>query len=199
MQPVQVAADARQEIKAHCWWHQSSLCVSCFDVRTMPDQQNHLKNSAAWLQGARRLTWAEFERALALLAAEKDCQVEAVQQAVAVCPGSSHGGPVAASHVRLHDSPAHTGATTPVCRALHPHHHRLAWSCAVLVLAAMQHAVQCPRAWSAAVMHNCRPAAWAAQLQILCCCAGRAGKGAGQPPKGGVSSTVGHSSASPMR
>ena len=64
---------------------------------------------AAWVQGARRISWGEFERALSLLAAEKDAQVEAVQQAVAGCLGPSHGGPGAGNHVRLHDGRVQTG------------------------------------------------------------------------------------------
>ena len=130
---------------------------------------------AAWLQGARRISWGEFERALALLAAEKDAQVEAVQQAVAGCLGPSHGGPGAGNHVRLHDSRVQTGTQPKLwlcpCQELLPVAETCSWTIGLCC------------------------------TQRLCCCAGRPGRPGAQTARDSASSLSGSSSvrASPMR
>ena len=59
------------------------------------------------MQGARRITWSEFERALSMLALEKGSEAAAVQQAVAACPGPTQAGFMPpTTPVRLHDSRA---------------------------------------------------------------------------------------------
>ena len=63
------------------------------------------------MQGARRISLAEFNKALTLLAGEKQVSLEEVQQAVAACPGPSMAGGTTAGSVRLHDDKStHTGA-----------------------------------------------------------------------------------------
>lgn len=66
------------------------------------------------MQGARKLSWAQFEKALELLAQEKRADPLSIARAVAAGRGPRHNATTAAVHVRLHDDKStYTGAPSP--------------------------------------------------------------------------------------
>ena len=64
------------------------------------------------LQGARRITFKDFEKALEAIAAEKKLPVAEVQRRIVASGGPKRTGTTPTNHVRLHDDKStFTGAT----------------------------------------------------------------------------------------
>lgn len=80
------------------------------------------------LQGARRIVFKDFEKALAAIAAEKNASLEAIQAQIVSSGGPKRTGTTQAGHVRLHDDKSnYTGASLAIsCDT--PLHVRLAIS-----------------------------------------------------------------------
>ena len=73
------------------------------------------------MQGARKIAFREFEKALGLLAAEKGVSVDAVQAAVVASGGPQRNSTTPAANVRLHDDKStYTGVTRLADRQANP-------------------------------------------------------------------------------
>lgn len=78
-------------------WMQSTVLLLCLHHGTSPGLAVHA------LQGARKIDFAAFERALPLLAKEKGIAPEEVRRAIVLSGGPSRNTSVTPDFVRLHD------------------------------------------------------------------------------------------------
>ena len=72
-----------------------------------------MESSWLGLQGARKIDFAAFQKALPLLAAEKGCRAEDVRRSIVLSEGPRRNSSVTPDFVRLHDDKTtFTGAPT---------------------------------------------------------------------------------------
>jgi hypothetical protein len=73
------------------------------------------------LQGARKLSYKEFEKALLAIAEEKKVSLEAVQRQILASGGPQRSRTTPTSHVRLHDDKANYTGTIKLLQHLQIH------------------------------------------------------------------------------
>ena len=83
-----------------------------------------LRSLTWWLpdqQGARKIGWTAFEKAVELLAVERKSSALSVARSVAACQGPRHNTTTAAVHVRLHDDKSTYTGQLPTSALCCPH------------------------------------------------------------------------------